>query len=435
MNRVYLFIVIFLTPLFLSGQQEILKEKLKILGKESSVTNISLDIPVSVEENVFLFGFVHGSQTPQFVDFEILKQLHSQGVRYYAPEVDFSLAELLNQYLANGNEYLLKLITKKYKHRVPQDASVDFYNKWIKIYEFNLRLPESEKIRIIGTDIEVHPESTLTHLAFLYKSRANASPIVDSLKYFRNYDFDSIVVISGKPALKSGKSFGYFFDTEKTKFYNRLKAFYKENPKNTLLSFGQDSIVAKYVLDQEFTRNRDSLIYENWKKHIVPIIKKGEKVYANFGYAHVFQEKINDRKFLGYYLKRNKHFQVKSILGVMSDSEVLDDLKICKDGKIVLKGVAFRKGRYCNYTKSKKLDGDSSKEVMKGVSALKALFKSQITSIDLMKDPIFKEKDWFIDFDKANFPWTTTGSTLDNIQHLIYMRYSQASIPLVLLDE
>ena len=105
------------------------------------------------ERQYFFYGFIHGSQKTQEIDLQLLKSIKAQnGLKYYAPEVDFSMAYFLNRYLDNGSEDLLKELVHTYRYAVPQDASVAFFVKFRKLKTYNDQLHDEEKIFILGTD-------------------------------------------------------------------------------------------------------------------------------------------------------------------------------------------------------------------------------------------------------------------------------------------
>jgi len=90
------------------------------------------------QNDLFFFGFIHGSATPQLLDYELLVHLYGKGIRYYAPEIGYSYAFFLNHYLETGDEsYLNYVLEDEVRKSVPQDASLEFKEKWKKLYRFN----------------------------------------------------------------------------------------------------------------------------------------------------------------------------------------------------------------------------------------------------------------------------------------------------------
>ena len=212
--------------------------------------------------DLFFFGFVHGSEKPQLLDFELLKDLHRNKVRYYAPEVDFSLAYFLNEYLATGDESLLDFAVYYYQFRVPQDASIEFKNKWKEIYELNAKQEKKDKITVIGTDFAYAHELSLTHLAFIAPEKTTGVDVVDSLKLYKNLDIKKVNIISGKPVYKSGRGWDYFFGSGKSTFYERFVEAYTADSTRILEAFGDRSEDVRHLMNQAKDVGRElSLIH------------------------------------------------------------------------------------------------------------------------------------------------------------------------------
>jgi len=113
--------------------------------------------------SIFLLGENHGFKDVQKIDLALLKHLHEKvGLRYYIAEMDCDLAEELNAFIQDSirNESLLSYVVTQMKNRIPQQASQELYYKWSKLREFNLSLPDSLKINVIGIDKDFHDSQT-----------------------------------------------------------------------------------------------------------------------------------------------------------------------------------------------------------------------------------------------------------------------------------
>jgi hypothetical protein len=104
--------------------------------------------------NVYLLGEVHGFGDVQALDLQLLKLLHSKGVRYYIAEMDSLQAKQLNKFLLGEEKdtFLLKEVVQKHKSWIPQQAGRQFYEKWLSVYDFNHSLPDSLRITVLGLD-------------------------------------------------------------------------------------------------------------------------------------------------------------------------------------------------------------------------------------------------------------------------------------------
>ena len=54
--------------------------------------------------------------------------------------------------MKNGDTLLLKKLVNSYGKRVPQDTSIETFNKWKRLKQINDKLDENDKITVIGID-------------------------------------------------------------------------------------------------------------------------------------------------------------------------------------------------------------------------------------------------------------------------------------------
>ena len=384
--------------------------------------------------SLFFFGFIHGSEKPQILDLELLKALNKHGVKYYAPEVDYSLAYFFNQYLNTGNEKFLDFACKNYLSRVPQDASIQFKNKWKELYAYNQVVDVENQITIIGLDQEYSAEITLTHLAFIAPTELTGISIIDSLKHFKNLEFEEFSIISGKPVYKSGKTWDDFFGTEKTRYFKKFKAAYEKDSTLILNHFGAYANDLKHLMSQPQFRNRESVIFNNFKALSLPLIEKGEKIYSNFGYYHIQQGNVNGNSPLAKLMKDSCDVNLVTIIGMMTRSECLKKRKFTADGNIHIKEVKFRKAQYNGYKTSKSYDGDGLFEKVNGIKTLKKI--SGTNDIMLFKldgsDSPFTSTMKFADFSRGGKNWKVDKNlaATDYFQYIILIQNSKSNIPL-----
>lgn len=107
--------------------------------------------------NIFLLGENHGFSDVQKIDLALVKHLQKEvGLGFYIAEMEFSLGNKLNTYINDSiqDQALLSEVVTKMKERIPQQASQEFYNKWEEIRKFNLGLPDSQRITVLGIDKE-----------------------------------------------------------------------------------------------------------------------------------------------------------------------------------------------------------------------------------------------------------------------------------------
>ena len=111
------------------------------------------------------FGAYHGSAKTEEAEYALLKSLTKNGtIKYYLPETDFSIGHYLNEYLKTGDTILLKDLIVHYGVRVPQDKSIETYEKWKEIKKLNDGLPEKDKLTVVGIDLQVNYKYTSKHV-------------------------------------------------------------------------------------------------------------------------------------------------------------------------------------------------------------------------------------------------------------------------------
>lgn len=115
------------------------------------------------DSNIFLLGESHGFADVQNIDFALLKHLNKkEGVRFYIAEMDKELGAKLNKYLTDSieNKELLAEVVFSLKSRIPQQASKELFKKWESVRAYNLTLPDSVRINVLGIDKDYDDSST-----------------------------------------------------------------------------------------------------------------------------------------------------------------------------------------------------------------------------------------------------------------------------------
>ncbi len=399
--------------------------------------NIINALPDMLKHDLIFYGFIHGAALPQQVDAKILIELMGQGLKYYAPEVSYSGAYFINKYLKTGNVRYLKYVLRYYIAQ--QDASV----QWIKKYEeiYNFMQQSGNPLVVLGTDVEINDNLITTHLANLLGERRSGIAIVDSLAQFSDLE-DELIIWSGKPVMKLSKEHGLtneevLYDVNaQPNFTKRFFEFYKSNMNMVSGAFGKVSLEIKKILEKHLMResNREQFITENFESMVLPIIDEGEKVYSNFGYAHILQDRLSDKMFLAGILKEKyPKLKIYSILTQMADGEVLDKKKFCKNGCIKRYEKKIKLASICGSITSKKLDGDTKNERVKGIDALKsstAMGEATIIPINVVNKELQKQL-YYLDYEEGknseDLSFEKNTSTSNYFQALIFIRGSEAN--------
>ncbi len=440
--------LIFISSTLVKAQPAALEKYIQnysaVMGSDSLRIDFGSD---EIQQNdLIFFGFIHGAALPQLLDFELLKYFVQNGTQYYMPEVTYSMAFFLNLYLEKGDIKLLNFVTYFYKQRVPQDASIQFHEKWKRIYILNESLPADQKIKIIGVDKPLYDKRlALTHLAYLAPTVSTGNALVDSLKYYRHLEIDHRLIWSGKPAMEkaiaTNKSTFEFVYPEDSK-YNFSFRFFRacENNKTEILKmFGENEQYASRILADR-SPGRETYIFKGFQQYVMPLIEGGDKVYANYGYAHIQQARIAGNCYLACLIKEAyPAIKLTSIQGLLAKSNVLNERKLCKTKDYITEhNMTFQKAEYCGYKTSKSYDGHSFFEQVNGIKPLmRQAGKNEILMLNLKRpNTPFDRNLYFAENKRGSKHWKVDKNltTLDYFQYVIFMKKSQNNVPISLSD-
>lgn len=373
------------------------------------------------EYRLFFFGSVHGTQLTQDVDLRLLQHLvDNQRVRIYLPEVDGCVAYFLNRFLENGDTSLLKEITVWYKEFVPQDASVQFYEKWRAIYQWNQQKPSSERIKVMGAEPLNSEKLALRTLRELHHHAVRSSRLIRPILKVNQVPEDTVFILTGNK-----------IETVYTPLVRALLKDWKADPQQYRGLFGSDywqfALLMKNLdrnLNPESWRSREYAIYENlsFLNQIVDLKELG--VYANYGFTHLLQDQVNDFLPLAGLLNQDPAFQgtVYSYLGLLHDCEVLAEIKYDNEGN------------YQGYKTTNWQDGDNWFEKQAGIQLLKKASGDLYYSLyDLSPpDSPFRQELWFVNASRGKRFWKVEedNHTLNYFQAVVFLQNSQANAPI-----
>ncbi|RZL14200.1 MAG: hypothetical protein EOO96_31020, partial [Pedobacter sp.] len=172
------------------------QDKETYLSQHKNTLDSNYKLP---ERNAKIIGFgaYHGSAKTEDAEMFLLQSAISQnGIDYYFAETDICIAHYFNEYLKTGNEALLKDLIVHYGTRVPQERTVNVFEKWKQIKAINDKLPKNKKITVLGADIIVSYKYAYRHLLSLIKDTSNwpsalelkATVVQDTTDYSPYYD-------------------------------------------------------------------------------------------------------------------------------------------------------------------------------------------------------------------------------------------------------
>lgn len=368
------------------------------------------------------FGAYHGSRETENAENILLeKLLQNKKIKYYLPETDFGIAYYFNQYLKSGDTILLKDLVKHYGVRVPQEKTIETYNKWKNIKKINDNQLTKDKIEVVGIDLIVTYKYTSKLLIELfqiekgkYESYDNLVTMVkiDTTDYSPNYNSYS------KNILKN-----FMTDIENNKTY------FQSVSKNKNIT---DNLIENINLTFK-KRDRERTIYDNYLflNHMYDL--KSNPQFLRMGFFHIEKDRENNNpSFFTRLIENNiyKKEEIVSIAGFLTKSRVLWDLKYDENKK------------YIGYTTEGGYGiGDYWKEYFKGINKLKNNKLSNLTlyrlnnenspykknQTDLMEIKLFLKKS-----NKNDLKGKTT---TDYFDYAILISNSKANIPIEELDK
>ncbi|WP_435791508.1 hypothetical protein [Clostridium sp.] len=354
-------------------------------------------------KEVFFTAENHGVAVNSELEIKFLKYLKEKvGIKYWLLELSYSDGEMLNKYLATGDESILEEMYKPLKGTFAWNKQS--YAIWGKVYEFNKSLPEDEKIKIIGIDIEHQYVNAIRYMNSLIPSRKAPEEIKDLIslvsEMYNNINTkqnaDIYVELSNKldESIKSNPTL--------------YKEFFGEN----LFGFElvNENIIAQVKAykagDMSFNQIRDDKIYDNFKK-IYHHIPKG-KFYGQWGLNHVFQKAQGNVDWLAS-LMNNSDSPVKG--------KVLSIVYLYDNCDVMTRG---------NYSTAKLTSYGSNDNILEPFS------KEDITLFKLTgeQSPFHQELIWPFNINISDGIIPTEGVTTDYFQYMILIKSAKATTPL-----
>lgn len=264
------------------------------------------------------FGALHGSAKTEETEQILLQDLvKHKGLRFYFPETDFCTANYFQEYIESGDEKLLKEIIIEYKQRVPQEGSVEVFNKWR-----NLRpLFKEFNVRIVGIDKIASYKFSINEIIKLCKNVNNS--YTDSLKLLVENQNTNWTSFAKTQVRSSIQRFVNHFENNKIDYFKNITdtALFNHIIFNLKQTFEQTNRTDVYIVNYENLNNKLNL--------------SQSLQFFRFGVFHIMKSKINNSSTLFSKLIENNIYTSNEILavqGFLTKSEVLWDLKYDKEG-------------------------------------------------------------------------------------------------------
>ncbi len=388
------------------------------------LTSSEFDFPQK-DFNIIGFGAYHGSAKTEKTEFALIKSLTKDGtIKYYLPETDFSIGHYFNQYLKTGDTILLKDLVYNYGTRVPQEKSVETYEKWKEIKNLNDKLQEKDKLRVVGIDLLVTYKYTSKHLL----------EVID----FEQTQEKSLKKIVNMVQLDTTDFSPYYNSYSK----NILRTFvedYEKNPDKFEKNINNKFVFEHLIQNLKYTfknfdnsSKREQIIYDNYLNlsSLYNFDKKPQ--FLRFGFFHLEKEREgegegNKVSFFTKLIENNIYNRkdIISVIGYLTKSRVLWDV-VYDDNK-----------DYKTYTTEGGYGiGDYEKEYFRGIENLKKTKLSDITLFRLNKKntPYNDGNPDLMEIvmigEKSNSEEVKGKSTTDFLDYAILICNSKANIPI-----
>ncbi len=315
------YISIFLLVLTISACSNI--EKSEYLDKNKSELKASYDssdynkLTGDLNANdVFLAGEMHGIKENYTLRLNLLMFLNENaGVRHYLAEMGYSSSFYMNKYLSTGDERYLFLVTNSIAGSY--DHSAEDVEFWRRLYTYNKSLPEKEKIKIVGLDLEHQFWISILHLNSILKDKNLGPEIGEVLKELDN--LSSYICPNMKNTeniLKNIQKVKISSLSKITKDINRdlknRKQIYKKQLNKDefydlefILSNSTDTErIYKNVADRNyFNGEREKSIYNNFLKIYSHLDKA--KYFGQWGGFHILQKSSSEEATFASYLSQS----------------------------------------------------------------------------------------------------------------------------------
>ncbi|RZM29065.1 MAG: hypothetical protein EOO88_06420 [Pedobacter sp.] len=410
-----------LTILIILSQLSFSQSKNEYLKNNSfNLLNPGFEFP-QTDFKIIGFGAYHGSRETEKAEGILLGNLlKNKKIKFYLPETDFGIAYYFNEYLKSGDTILLKDLVTQYGKRVPQEKSVECYNKWKNIKKLNDNEPEAGKLVVVGIDLMV------------------------TYKYTAKLLIELLPLAKGK--LKSYEDLVEMVKMDTTDYSPDYESYSKTVLKNFVTEYGNLKFTFASVKDEQITNHlidnikltfkksgREKTIFDNYVALDQIYDFKENPQFVRMGFFHIEKEKEGDRSSFFARLIENKIYSredVVSVAGFLTKSRVLWDVKYSEQKKYI--GFTTEGGYGI---------GDYWKEYFKGIGKFKARKLSDLTlyrlnrenspyrngQTDLMEIKTFPKKS-----NKDDLKGRTT---TDYFDYAILISNSQANTPIEELNK
>ncbi|QLG43973.1 TraB/GumN family protein [Costertonia aggregata] len=292
-----------------------LKEHTEVVKMADSLQFNSLD-NTFYKNKLFLVGEVHEVETSPRIDFALFTQLNEKiKVDIYLAEMDVAQGYYLQEYINGSNSITLKNILKKWPVYIGS-VSEQYRNKWLKMRTYHTQLPKSSKFKLVGID-------RIADFELIRRLLKEKLPE----KYHKGiHSEQNSLIIWSKERLNS------IIEKEKQRF--------DSNTLNLLNNIEYNLSNYKKI------RNRDTFMYQNFKRLYAQDQWENKNIYGGFGFSHTLQ--AYDNTFAGLVKKDTTLLYTNKMVSL---NTLYVDSKLTVDSKSLPKfmqdkGKAFTRFKY-----------------------------------------------------------------------------------------
>lgn len=407
-----------LITIFLQACEQTKKEYLESNQFDLNTPNFKFP---QKEFKIIGFGAYHGSAKTEDSELLLLDALtKSKSIKYYLPEIDYSLAHYFNKYLKTGDTLLLRDLVEVSGIRVTQERTIEVYEKWKKLKQLNDKLPDEEKLTILGIDYQVNYKYASMHIIELVNDDKAALKYIQDIKSMIEIDTTSYVLGDLSFAYKKLKDLVDDYSANKTKYLSSINDFvaFEHIIKNLKTTFSSPK------------PEREEVIYNNYLALNKTYDFKNNPQFLRMGFSHIMKTREGDKGY-NYFFTRliendiYKKEEVISIVGYLTNSEVVWD-ELYDDN-----------GNYTGFTKEAGYGiGDYEKEYFRGIQNLKDTKISDKTLYKLNNNntPFADNNPDLIEVimteEKSNGEAVKGQSTTDFLDYALLISDSKASRPI-----
>ena len=304
---------------------------------------------------------------------------------------------------------------------MPQEKSIETYNKWKGIKKINDNQPKNNKIQVVGIDIIVTYKYTSKLLIELLKIEKGKYKSYDNL-----YEMVKIDTTDFSP----------YYDSYSKNILKNFIVDY-ENDKTYFNSIANNKIITDNLIENiKLTlkkQDREKTIFDNYLFLSQLYDFKSNPQFVRMGFFHIEKDReSNYPSFFTRLIENNiyKKEEIVSIAGFLTKSRVLWDLKYDANKK------------YIGYTTEGGYGiGDYWKEYFKGINKLKNNRLSNLTLYHLNNEnsPYKKNQTDLMEIKlflkKSNKNDLKGKTTTDYFDFAILISNSQANKPIEELDK